>query len=153
MKFTARFKTVSLLLSFVTIMLVTRAVAPAPQRPLPNPVLYMTGTEVYQTGGKTFVRYKFDVLNKSDYPAAMFAAAPGLPPCGSNTKASRTWVDFYEQNGKRLFGFCNLAKPQDLNGIYFAIEDGKVPPSWVYIELSDRQTNQKYKSNLADTTL
>jgi len=27
-----------------------------------------------------------------------------------------------------------------------------VPPSWVYIELNDRQTNTKYKSNLAETT-
>ena len=26
-----------------------------------------------------------------------------------------------------------------------------IPPSWVYIELNDRQTNTKYKSNLADT--
>jgi len=33
------------------------------------------------------------------------------------------------------------------------MEDGVVPPSYVYIEMNDRQTNTKYKSNLADTTL
>jgi len=27
-----------------------------------------------------------------------------------------------------------------------------VPPSYVYIEMNDRQTNTKYKSNLADTS-
>jgi len=47
---------------------------PAP--PLPNPVFYLRGTECYQKGGKQFIRYNFDVLNKADYPAAMFAARP-----------------------------------------------------------------------------
>ena len=119
---------------------------------LPNPVLYLTSTEFFQSNGKTFVRYKYDVFNKDQYPADFFAAAPNLPPCGKNTKASRTWVDFYDQSGKRLYGFCAQAKPADLNGIYFALEDGVLPPSYVYIELTDRQTNTKYKSNLADTT-
>lgn len=119
---------------------------------IPNPVLYLIGTEAYQAGGKTFIRYKYDVFNKNEYPATMFAAAPNLPPCGKNTKASRTWVDFYDQSGKRLYGFCALAKPADLSSIWFALEEGVNPPSYVYIELNDRETNTKYKSNLADTT-
>ena len=119
---------------------------------LPNPVLYLTGTETFQSNGKTFVRYRYDVLNKDAYPADMFAASPNLPPCGNNTKASRTWVDLFDQSGKRLYGFCALSKPADLNQIYFALEDGVLPPSWIYIEMTDRQTNTKYKSNLADTT-
>jgi hypothetical protein len=120
--------------------------------PIPNPVLYLTGLEVFQSGGKQFIRYKYDVFNKDAYPADMFAAAPNLPPCGNNTKASRTWVDFYDQSGKRLNGFCALSKPADLNKIWFAVENGVIPPSWVYIELNDRQTNTKYKSNLAETS-
>lgn len=117
----------------------------------PNPVLYLTGTEHYTTGGKAFTRYKYDVLNKEDYPADMFAAAPALPPCGANTKSSRTWVDFYDSSGKRLYGFCALAKPADLGNIWFALEESELPPSYVYIEMNDRQTSTKYKSNLADT--
>lgn len=99
------------------------------------------------------MRYKYDVLNKADYPAEMFAAARGLPPCGSNTNSSRTWVDFFDSRGKRLYGFCALGKPDDLNGIWFSTAEGEVPPSYVYIELNDRQTNTKYKSNLADTVM
>jgi hypothetical protein len=118
---------------------------------LPNPVLYLTRTETYQANGKTFIRYRYDVFNKDAYPADLFAAAPDLPPCGKNTKASRTWVDFFDQSGKRLYGFCALAKPADLSDIYFALEEGTVPPSWVYIEMNDRKTNTKYKSNLAET--
>jgi hypothetical protein len=118
----------------------------------PNPVLYLMGLEYYSAGGKNWVRHRYDVMNKDQYPAAMFASAPALPPCGLNTKSSRTWVDFYDSRGKRLYGFCALGSPNDLGQIWFATEDGIVPPSYVYIEINDRQTNTKYKSNLADTT-
>jgi hypothetical protein len=120
---------------------------------LPNPILYLTGTERYSAGGKDYIRYQYDVLNKDSYPAELFAAAPALPPCGLNTKASRTWVDFYDQTGKRLYGFCALGKPEGLGSIWFAMEENVIPPSWVYIEMNDRQTNTKYKSNLAETSL
>jgi len=60
-------------------------------------------------------------------------------------------VDIFDQHGKRLFGNCIISKPADLNTIWFALEEGIVPPSYVYIEMTDRKTNTKYKSNLADT--
>jgi hypothetical protein len=119
----------------------------------PKPVLYMIEQQPYTANGKNWIRYRYDVLNKDKYPAAMFAAAPSLPPCGSNTNASRTWVDFFDSTGKRLYGFCALGSPADLGKIWFAMEEGVIPPSYVYIELNDRQTNTKYKSNLADTTI
>ena len=122
-------------------------------QPPPKPALFLLRTEAYSAGGKNWIRYRYDVANKSDYPADMFAAAPSLPPCGLNTNASRTWVDFFDSTGKRLYGFCALSKPADLGLLWFAVEEGVVPPSYVYIELNDRQTNTKYKSNLADTTL
>jgi len=120
---------------------------------LPNPVLYLTGTEPYSAGGKNFIRYRYDIFNKDSYPAELFAAAPALPPCGTNTNSSRTWVDIYDQRGKRLYGFCALGKPQDLGSIWFAMGVDELAPSWIYIEMNDRQTNTKYKSNLAETTL
>ena len=139
------------LLALLASMFTTAQVASAPA--LPNPVLYLTGIEAYTTGGRKFIRYKYDVFNKDAYPLEMFAAAPKLPPCGANTKASRTWVNVYRPNGIRLNGFCSLAKPADLGKLWFALEEGILPPSFVYIELTDRQTNTKYKSNLAETTL
>jgi hypothetical protein len=131
-------------------LLSAQAVVSAP--PLPNPVLYLTGTEAFQQGGKTFIKYHYDVFNKDQFPDAMFAAAPNLPPCGANTKSSRTWIDIFDSRGKRLYGFCNISKAANLNQLWFALEDNVVPPSYVYIEMNDRQTNTKYKSNLADTT-
>ena len=122
-------------------------------QPPPKPILYLLRTEPFTTGGKNWIRYRYDVFNKADYPADMFAAAPSLPPCGLNTNASRTWVDFFDSTGKRLYGFCALTKPADLGLLWFAMEEGVIPPSYVYIELNDRQTNTKYKSNLADTSM
>jgi hypothetical protein len=119
----------------------------------PKPVLYLMGMEPFTAGGKNFIRLRYDVLNKAEYPAEMFAAAPSLPPCGTNTNASRSWVDFFDAAGHRIYGFCALSKPADLGKIWIAYEEGTIPPSYVYIEINDRQTNTKYKSNLADTTL
>ena len=120
----------------------------------PNPILYMTGTEYYTANGHNWVRHQYDVFNKDQYPAAMFAPAPGLPPCGSNTNSSRSWVDIFDgRTGQRIYGFCALGDPANLGKIWFATEEGTIPPSYIYIEINDRQTNTKYKSNLADTTL
>ena len=140
-----------LAVAILVLVLASRGSAAAPV--LPNPILYFTGAEFVEINGKQVTRYRFDVLNKDQYPNDMFAASPALPPCGSNTKAARTWVDLYDQRGKRLNGFCALGKSEDLNGIWFALETDVIPPSYIYIELNDRQTNTKYKSNLADTTL
>ena len=147
-----------ILILFSTMLLITAAsnstMRSATATPLtPNPVLYLTSTEFYTANGKNWIRYSYDVANKDQYAAEMFAAAPGLPPCGLNHNSSRSWVDFFDQRGKRLYGFCALGKPADLGKIWFAVEDGVVPPSYVYIEINDRQTNTKYKSNLADTTM
>ncbi len=143
---------ITVLSAALFLVLLTPSIASTAPPVLPNPVLYLMGTEAYHANGKDFIRYKYDMLNSDSYPAVLFAAAPTLPPCGTNTKSSRTWVDFFDARGKRLYGFCALGKPADLGTIWFALEVGWVPPSYVYIEMTDRQTSTKYKSNLADTT-
>jgi hypothetical protein len=122
-------------------------------RAQPNPILYLTGSEPYTVNGQNFIRYNYDVFNKDQYPAAMFAPAPALPPCGNNANSSRSWVDFFTSRGQRLYGFCALGSPGAMGHIWFALPEGQIPPSYVYIEINDRQTNTKYRSNLADTTL
>lgn len=116
---------------------------------LPAPVLQYTGKEYYSTAAGAFIRYRFDVTNKSAFPAAMFAPAPGLPPCGANTNSSRTWVDFFDQNGRRLYGFCALGTNTALDSLWFAVPQDQPPPDGVYIEMIDRQTNSRLRSNTA----
>ena len=146
-------KTIQLLLGSMILLLGATAESSTAPVVIPNPVLVFSGQELYTANRKQWTRYNYFVENSSAFPDELFAAAPSLPPCGANTKASRTWVDFYDATGKRLNGFCALGKPDDLNKIWFALEQDVIPPSYVYIELNDRQTNTKYKSNLADTTL
>jgi hypothetical protein len=134
----------------VTLVLAIHGAAAAPD--LPNPVLTFTGQDHIEKGGMQIIRYNFDVANKGKYPDELFAPAPSLPSCGTNAKAARTSVDIYDQRGKKLNEFCDFKKSADLGKIWFELESTAVPPSWVYIELTDRQTNTKYKSNLADTT-
>lgn len=124
---------------------------PTPPAPLPNPVLYFTGVEYYTANGRDFTRYKYRVDNSTVYPDTLFAVAPMLPPCGQNTNASRSWVDIFDSRGKRLYGFCAFRSAADLNKIWFALETGVIPPSYIFIEINDRATNMRYKSNLADT--
>ncbi|HEX2803458.1 MAG TPA: hypothetical protein VHN55_05685 [Sphingomicrobium sp.] len=119
----------------------------------PSPVLYLTGQEAYSANGKNWIRYKYDVMNKDQYPAALFAAAPTLPPCGLNTNSSRSWVEFYDKDNQPIYGFCALGDPADLGKIWFAYEEGVVPPSWVYIEITDRETNTIYRSNISDSVM
>ena len=145
-----RIKAVALLAASLTLIACTPNPGPTPLGS-PSPILYLTGVEAYSTGGKDWMRHNYDVLNKDLYDPALFAAAPTLPPCGLNNNAARTWVDFYDAQGNRLYGFCALGSPADLGRIWFATEEGTVPPSWVYIQMHDRQTNTIYKSNLAET--
>ena len=113
-----------------------------------TPALVFTGSEFYTAGGSNWVRYKLGVTNYTVYPADMFAPAPTLPPCGLNTNSSRTWVDIYDAiNNSRIYGFCGLGRPSDLNLIWFAKPVGTLPPSQVYIKLTDRLTNTVYTSN------
>ena len=71
-----------------------------------------------------------------------------LPPCGSNTNASRTWVDIFDaQDNGRIYGFCALSSPDGLKSLWFSVEQGVSPPDAVYIVLTDRRENNTYNSN------
>lgn len=142
-----------IILFFIASPLVASAQDAEMSRVLPNPVLIFMGQEPNKSGGKDYIRYNYAVFNAEAYPNTLFAPAPTLPPCGANTKSSRTWVDILDQRGKRLYGFCALGKGSDLNGLWFALPADEIPPSWIYIEMTDRQTGTKYKSNLAETTM
>lgn len=151
MRFTISKKAAAILVGLVLMGLFVSGTSTA-QRPLPNPVLMFLGPEYVTISGKEWTRYNYAVDNASVYPAELFAAAPDLPPCGQNTKSSRTWVDIYDQSGKRLNGFCALGSSEGLGKLWFALERDVVPPSWIYVELTDRKTATKYKSGLAETT-
>jgi phage replication-related protein YjqB (UPF0714/DUF867 family) len=114
----------------------------------PLPLVSLGNTETYTANGKTFTKYNLNVENRSEYDSQLFAPAPTLPPCGSNTNSARTWVNIYNaDNDQRIYGFCALSSPQHLNSIWFAVEQGQTPPASIYVSLVDRQVNTTYRSN------
>lgn len=146
-------RTATSILLILTFSLLTGQSVWSMPPPPPNPVLIFMSQEPFTTGGTNFIRYNYAVFNFADIPNSLFTAAPNLPPCGLNKNSARSWVDIFDQSGKRLNGFCALGKSDDMNGIWFALKEGELPPSWVFIEINDRQTNTKFKSNLAETTM
>jgi hypothetical protein len=105
-----------------------------------------TPTQFSDGSGGFFYHFELSVRNYTSYPDAMFAPSPGLPACGLNTSASRTWVDVFDQNGVYLNGFCSFSSASDLNQLWFpAIAGAGV--TQVYIVLTDRLTNTTYTSN------
>lgn len=118
---------------------------------LPQPKLKFVGTEAYEANGFDFTRYKYAVANKAKFPKELFAAAPDLPACGDNRNSSRTWIDLYGEDGKKLYWFCALTGQDDLDHLWFALTEGKAPPKTVYIEMTDRKTGATSKSNRAPT--
>lgn len=110
---------------------------------LPAPQLSLQSTSTNSFGN---VEFQLDVSNYAQFPAALFAPSPDLPACGLNSSASRTWVDIFDGNGNRLYGFCALYDPSSLNDIWFATPPDQRPAE-AYITLTDRRCNITYTSN------
>ena len=105
---------------------------------LPDPQVSLIGTESYSVGGNDFVRYFLSVTNRDQFPDALFAAAPNLDPCGLNTNAARSWAWIVDQDDNYVYGFCALSSAEDLDGLWFAVPDGDLPPAGVRVLIWDR---------------
>jgi hypothetical protein len=112
---------------------------------LPSPVLAFERIEEYWISGVKHLAYHLDVLNWSAFPNELFDPSPELPPCGINTNSARTWVDIYDNNHVKLYGFCALTSSANLNNIWFGKQ---IPPDSVYIVIKDRRCNIEYTSNM-----
>jgi len=116
-------------------------------RDLPVPQLQFIGAEAYSTASGNFTRYKLSVSNWNDFWPDLFIPSPNLPPCGLNNEASRSWVDIYDGEGNRIYGFCALSEPEDLTKLWFGISGGKVPER-VKIVITDRLCDKSVESPL-----
>ncbi len=135
--------------------------APAPQRekkdnPPPQPkwenfkLPYAKIKTMRKEKGPTQVKIQLAVENWQEFPEAAFVPAPSLPPCDKNKNASRTVVEIYDQDNRKLHAFCVVTSPKQLTELWFTVDTQNFP-RWVYLVFSDRGLNKKYKS--ATTTL
>ncbi|MDD4777172.1 MAG: hypothetical protein PHV53_02670 [Fermentimonas sp.] len=113
-----------------------------------NPQLYFTGKETSNINGNIFTRINLSVKNWKSFSNDLFIAAPSLPPCGLNSNASRTWVDIFDNKGKRLYGYCAFNSNENLKSFSFAVAANQNLPVNVYITLTDRAQNKVYTSNI-----
>jgi hypothetical protein len=111
---------------------------------LPDPLLAYAGSELLDNGNR---RHYLEVDNSEDYPDELFAPAPHLPPCGSNTNSSRTWVEIYDDAGPYIYGFCALTSSEGLNSLWFSTSSNEIPPEYVSIEIDDRECGEIVDSN------
>ncbi len=123
-------------------------VAAPVQRPSLTPKLTWVRKEAQEIRGTRFVVYHISIKNWREFPAELFRPAPDLPPCGKNSNASRTWLTIYNaKDNKRIYGYCAFSSPDHLREFTFSVQQGKSPPPAVYVELTDRRENVKYRSN------
>jgi len=138
------------MLGFAGLLLISDVTIRAQSR-LPRPELIFVEKKDYVLNGAEWTLYRLDVANKQDYPPEMFDPAPDLPACGRNKNSSRTWIDIFAQNGRRLYGFCALKSPDELNQLAFQVPKG-TSLDYVYVVIHDRKLNKKWKSNLVSTS-
>lgn len=112
-----------------------------------QPKIAYGGKETYVIENVKYLRHKIPVQNTANISNDLFTAAPTLPACGTNTNSARTWVDIYDQNNQRLYGFCSLASSADLKDIWFGLPIKAKSPSRVMIKMTDRLCNKVYTSN------
>jgi TolB protein len=109
---------------------------------LPAPQLTLEST----TTASGNVHFEFNVPNYASFPNELFAQAPDLPACGLNTSSSRSWVDIFDGNGNRLFGFCSFSQASDLNLLWLQTPIANWPAE-TYIQVTDRRCGITYTSN------
>lgn len=115
---------------------------------LPKPQLRYVGKKAETIRGNKFTRFRLAVQNWSQFQAALFKAAPRLPPCGNNRNASRTWVEVLDaRTNRRLAHYCAFKQPKNLASVSFMVRAGVRPPSAVRVRLHDRQANKKVISD------
>jgi len=103
----------------------------------PNPIIDID----HKTAEAIFI----SVTNRSDYSEEMFRQAPDLPPCGLNSRSSRTWIEIYNANNIRIYGHCAVNSIDTLKSLGFSTRmDIR---SGVYIVMNDRSCKRQYKSN------
>ena len=115
---------------------------------LPKPIIRFADNYDSNAAGAWYTYYQIPVINWSDYPDSLFALSPDLPPCGSNTNASRTWANIRDGSGNFLYGFCGLTGAGELTDLWFALPRGTAPPEQVRVELVDRRCSTTHASGL-----
>ena len=113
---------------------------------LPKPKFGFVRVSEHVTGGVAYRMYEVEVGTRGKFDNDLFVPSPALPPCGRNVNASRTWVDIFDGEGKRLYGWCALNAAGVLASLKFIIPAAQPQPEKLYIQFNDRLTRKIRRS-------
>jgi hypothetical protein len=114
---------------------------------MPKPRLGLIRTDDVTEKGLRLRMYTIEITNSSEFSDELFAASPDLPPCGTNANSSRTWINIYIDNGRRVYGWCAIHSNGELSSLKFNIPADDPQPSKFYVEFVDRREGKVIKSN------
>lgn len=118
---------------------------------LPKPELAFVRSFVVAENTREIRNYFFEIVNRDEFSDDLFVRTDELPPCGINPRASRTWLNFFDGDGNRIYGHCVINGKKQLELIGFGRPKEDEPPRSVYVEFYDRVTGETVRSNVVDT--
>ena len=114
---------------------------------MPKPVPRLAGVSQTENNGYALIAYEIEITNRDRFANQLFSAAPDLPPCGRNTASSRTWINIYDEEGARFYGWCAVRTNGELASLRFARPAANIQPTHVVIEFVDRLTGKITRSD------
>ena len=117
---------------------------------LPKPDLRFVNARDVVISEKRFRMYEIEVVNRAEFLNELFVPAPDLPPCGRNTNASRTWIEFFNEKGDRIYGHCAINSNEKLKAVMFMVPAEAKQPAKVFVDFNDRRENNTVRSNTVD---
>ena len=113
---------------------------------LPKPKFGFVRVSEHVNDGVAYRMYAVEVANRGKYDNDLFVPSPKLPPCGRNANASRTWLNIYNGNGTRIYGWCAINANGELASLKFNIPSANPQPRSLFTEFIDRHTRKISRS-------
>jgi len=129
------------------IFLLTVSAAVVAGQGMPKPRLGLIRTDDVTDNGRRFRMYTIEITNRMEFSDELFATSPDLPPCGTNTNSSRTWINIYIDNGRRAYGWCAIHSNAELSSLKFNVPADDAQPTKIYVDFVDRRGGKIVKSN------
>ncbi len=115
---------------------------------LPEPKLELRSMET-SDGGETAITLA--VANWEDFSEDYFTTAPDLPAGSMGAKPWRTWIDVEDgKSGKRLYNFCEIFSPKQLQALTFRLGSDQEVPSTLRLHMIDRVGGSESISQLVE---
>ena len=117
---------------------------------LPKLKMFIDKRSTLDIGGTLWYNYGITITNLNIVPDELFVPAPDLAACGINTNASRTYVNFYDEDDNPLGSYCMVFDKEEINNLGFRVRQSDPLPKAVKMVLEDRRCQTTHESIYVD---